>query len=125
MTNPIMPRANASNIRTIGEAAGIAAAGTTVTVDVDALFAGFPSGLDVVTVAVFDTGPGVDGRVTASAIVADPPFAIVPSEHVTVVVALQLPWLGVADTNVVPGGRTSVTTTFAADAGPAFDTAIV
>ena len=75
--------------------------------------------------AVFDTGPGVDGSVTMRVIVADAPFASVPRVQVTVVVPLQLPWLGVAETNDVPAGSASVTTTFAAALGPAFDTAIV
>ena len=55
------------------------------------LFAGFASELDVVTVAVFVTAPVLIGNVTVSAMVADPPLAIVPSEHVTVVVPLHDP----------------------------------
>ena len=89
------------------------------------LFAAFVSGFDVVTVAVFWTLPGVGGSVSTSEIVADPPLATVPRAQVTVVVPLQLPWLGVADVNVVPGGMTSVTETPAADAGPALVTTMV
>jgi hypothetical protein len=83
--------ASASNSRANGESVGIAAADATVTVDVAALFAGFVSVFEDVTVAVFDTGPVVDGSVRVSAIVAAPPLLIVPSEQVTVVVPLQLP----------------------------------
>ena len=43
----------------------------------------------------------------------------------TVVVPLQLPCVGVAETNVVPAGIASVTVTFAAAVGPALLTAIV
>ena len=39
--------------------------------------------------------------------------------------ALQVPWLGVALRNVVPAGSVSVTITFVAGDGPAFDTVIV
>lgn len=67
------------------------ASAITVVVAMALLFAGFPSELEVVTVAVFVTGPGVDGKVNVSAIVADPPFVNVPIEHVTVVVPLQVP----------------------------------
>ena len=91
MTNPIAPRTSASNSSTSGEAAGILAAFTVVIAAVDELFVAFASLLEVVTVAVFDTGPGVEGKVTVSAIVADPPFAMVPSEHVTVLVPLHVP----------------------------------
>jgi len=115
---------SASSNSANGESVGIAAAGVTDTVDVAALFAGFVSVFDEDTVAVFDTGPGVDGRVTTSEIVAEPPLLIVPREHVTVVVPLQLPWLGVAETNVVPAGMTSVTVTPPAGAGPALLTPI-
>ncbi|MEK6371999.1 MAG: hypothetical protein AABO58_04830 [Acidobacteriota bacterium] len=55
--------------------------------------------MDVVTDAVFETGPGVDGSVITSEIVAEPPLAIVPRLQVTVDVPLQIPWLGVAETN--------------------------
>jgi hypothetical protein len=45
--------------------------------------------------------------------------------HVTVEVPLQLPWLGVAETNAVPAGIVSVTVVPAASAGPALLTVIV
>lgn len=83
--------ATPSNNRAIGESIGIEAAGTVVTTAVALLFAGFVSVFDELTVAVFDTLPGVDGKVTTSETVAVPPLAIVPSEQVTVDVPLQLP----------------------------------
>ena len=55
------------------------------------LFAGFGSELLVVTVALSVTGLGTAGNVTVRAMVADPPFAIVPSVHVMVVVPLHVP----------------------------------
>src|SRR5260370_39369718 len=39
------------------------------------------------------------------------PMASVPKVQLTVVVPVQVPWLGVADTNLSPAGRTSVTVT--------------
>lgn len=101
------------------------AAEMTVMVEVLVLLARFGSVLDVVTVAVFDTGPGVDGSVTVKVIVAEAALAKVPRLQVTVVVPLQLPVFGVAETNVVPAGRMSVTTTFVADAGPLLVTPMV
>ena len=108
-----------------GDNAGIDNAGTTVTVAVLVSFAAFASGFADVTVAVFETGPGVDGSVTTSEIVALAPLAIVPRLHVTVDVPLHDPWLGVAETNVVPVGIVSVTVTPVAGDGPALSTLIV
>jgi hypothetical protein len=62
-----------------------------VIVDVLELFAVLASGLVVVTDAVFDTTPGVEGSVRLRAIVAEPAALSVPRLHVTVVVPLQLP----------------------------------
>lgn len=89
------------------------------------LFAGFESGLVLVTVAVFVTGPAVCGSVSCSVIVADAAGASVPTLHVTVVVPLQVPAVELAETNVVPGGRTSVTVTPSAVFGPLFVVTIV
>ncbi len=77
------------------------------------------------TVAVFVNVIGVGGAVTMSEIVAVPPLAIAPRLQTTVVVPLQLPWDAVAETNVVPVGITSVTTTLLASWGPLFVTVIV
>src|SRR5687768_18496617 len=55
-------------------------------------------------------------------IVADAPLANGPMLHVTVVAtSAHVPWLGVADWNVVLAGTASVTMTFVAAAGPPFD----
>ena len=63
----------------------------TITVWLPVLFAGFVSGFDELTDAVFETGPAVDGSVRTSEIVAEAPLVIVPSEQVTVEEPLQLP----------------------------------
>ena len=80
-------------------------------VDVEELFAEFGSDDVAVTVAVLDTWPGVDAVVSTRVIVALPGFANVPIAQDTVVVPLHDPCDGVAETNVVPAGSTSVTTT--------------
>lgn len=117
--------AAASNIIAYHEETGIAALGMTTTDAFAVLLVGFVSGFDDDTVAVFETVAAFGGRFTLSEIVAEPPLAIVPSVHVVVDVPLQLPWDGVSETNVVPGGIVSVTTTPAAAAGPALLTTIV
>src|ERR1700682_2788020 len=98
---------------------------TTVIVDVLLLLSPFGSTLLVKTLAVFDTGPGVEGSVTCRLMLADAALTIVPRLQVTVVVPLQLPWVGVAETKVTPAGRMSVTATLVADPGPAFATTMV
>src|SRR5258708_23279264 len=108
---PAIAKARARRSSIIGEIAGMFEAGTTVIVDVLELLPAFGSGLVVITLAVFVTGPGVDGSVTVSAIDAEPALAIVPSEQVTVVVPLQLPCVGVAETKGVPAGSAVVTPT--------------
>src|SRR5439155_11342549 len=106
-----------------GESNGIADAGCTVIDTVELLFALFGSGCGAAeTVAVLLSGPAALS-VTCKTIVALPPFAIVPTEHVTVGVPLQVPWDGVAEIRVAPAGRTSVTTTAFAAPGPEFVTA--
>src|SRR5207248_1436062 len=62
---------------------------------------------------------------TTRAIVADAPFAIDPRLHVTVVVPLQAPCEGTAETNDVPPGIVSVIVTPAAAEGPLLPTVIV
>ena len=122
---PAIASAMARSSSIIGEIAGMLAEATTVMFEVLELLPGVGSGLVVETVAVFPTGPGAEGSVTVRAIDAEPGFAIVPSVQVTVVVPLQLPCVGVAETKVVPAGMMSVTVTFAAAVGPALLTAIV
>jgi hypothetical protein len=97
----------------------------TLVFDVEVLLARFGSVVVEETVAVLTTAPAELGLTTTSVIVGVAPTATVPREQVTVVVPEQDPTDGVADTNVVPAGRTSVTVTPAAELGPAFPTARV
>src|SRR5216683_1540043 len=77
-----------------------------------------------VTVAVFV----IDPRAVAVAVretEAVAPFAKVPRLHATIVgLGTQVPWLGVAETNVRPAGSTSVTVTPVELDGPLLVTAI-
>jgi hypothetical protein len=73
------------------------------------------------TVAVFVIGLTAGSALLVwivTAIVATAPFAIVPSVQTTDVVPLQLPWLGVLETNVTPVGSVSVTDAPIAVPGP-------
>jgi hypothetical protein len=103
----------------------------TVDAAVDELFAGFGSALPLVTVAVFEiVEPEAAAAVTfaTSVKVALAPLTSVAIVQVTVVVPLQVnagPLFCVTLTNVVPGGRVSVSDTFDASEGPLFVTAIV
>ena len=81
----------ASSSMTNGESAGIDAAEITLIVTVLLLFAGLGSGFELETVAVFETGPGVVGKVTTRTIVGEPPLMTVPRSQVTVVVPLHVP----------------------------------
>jgi len=103
--------------------------GVAVTVKLveEVLLAAFGSGVDEATVAVFTTVPDALGLLTTSTTVPTPPAAIVPREQLTVLVPEQddPAGVGVAETNVVPAGRTSVTVTPAARLGPAFPTAML
>jgi hypothetical protein len=100
-------------------------AAVTVTVYVEVLLARFESRVSEATVAVLATVPDVLGLLTTSVIVAEPRAARVPREQLTVLVPVQDPCDGVAETNVVPAGRMSPTTTFAAGLGPAFVTVML
>ena len=82
--------AHASNSRTSGEAAGIDAAETTVTVEGRRVVRRIQVGARRDGGGV-ETGLTVDGSVSVSAIVADPPLAIVPTVQVTVVVPVHVP----------------------------------
>ena len=94
-----------------------------VKVYVARLLAVFGSGVVETTVAVLSNDPGELGPTTTSVIVVEPPEAIVPREQVTVPTLKEQG--DVAETNVVPAGRMSVTVTPAAEAGPAFVTTMV
>jgi hypothetical protein len=100
----------------------------TVKVAVEVLLARFESGVVEETVAVLETVPDVLGLLRTSTTAPTPPAAIVPREQLTVLVPLvkehdDPAGDGVAETYVVPAGRTSVTVTFDARLGPAFVTA--
>ena len=100
-------------------------AATTLKLVVLLSFAGFVSPLVLLTVAVFDTGPTVDGACTTMVIVALEPLLSEPTEQVTVVVPLQLPCVAFAEVKLVPAGKTSVTVTPVAVPGPLFVTTMV
>jgi len=97
----------------------------TVTVAVEVLFAEFGSGVMEEAVAVLATVPDVLGLLTTSWTVATPLAGTVPREQLTVLVPEQDPCDGVAETNMLPAGRTSLTVTLAARLGPAFATAML
>jgi hypothetical protein len=96
----------------------------TVAVAVEVLFAGFGSGVVEEAVAVLATVPDVLGLLTTSWTVATPLAGTVPREQLMVPVPVQDPCDDVAETNVVPAGRVSLTVTLAARLGPAFATAM-
>jgi hypothetical protein len=98
----------------VGVAVGVGAA--TVVVVVTVLFAGAGSRWVAATLAVLlSSVPAVAAEgTTVTVIWTDPPPKIRPRLQASVVVPLQVPWLGVADTKLTPGGRVSVTTTLSA-----------
>src|SRR6267143_1845067 len=97
----------------------------TVMVAEEVAFAGFGLVSFSVTVAVFVIEPAAVA-VTARETEAVAPFARVPRLQVTVgVVKVQVPWLGVAETNVRPAGSASVTVTPEELDGPLLVTTIV
>jgi hypothetical protein len=73
---------------------------------------------------VFEIDPPASGAVTTRVIVVDAPLLSVAIEQVMFDVPLQVPD-GVEDTSVLPTGKTSVTVTEVAFAGPALLTTIV
>src|ERR1700737_2973002 len=96
--------------------------GATICVLAEAeLFAVFGSVSLALTVAVLVMVPVAVGALTTMVIVALAPFASGPMLHVTVPEAwVQVPWVELAETNVTPAGRESVTTTPDAPSGPLF-----
>ena len=111
-------------MRSVSDNAGIDDDGASVTDAVDELFAGVGSDCAAVTVAVLAIVPPAAGAATTRVIVDVAPLANVAMLQVIVDVPPQMP-PGLADTNVLPAGRTSVTVTPVAAAGPPFATAIV
>jgi hypothetical protein len=112
---------------TVGEGGGVA---VTVVFTVEVLLPVL--GVEE-TVAEFVTVGGLGGvlgLVTTSTTVATPLASTVPREQLTVLVLLvneqdDPAGDGVAETYVVPAGRTSVTVTFVARLGPVFVTAML
>jgi len=98
---------------------------TTLTVVIAELFALFGSAVVLETVAVLTTEAGVAGAVTMRVTVAELPLDRLSRLQTTVDVPEQLPWLGVAETNVVPPGSVSETLTPFAVAAPPLVTVIV
>ena len=109
----------------------VAAADVTEVVAVALLFARFESAVGDETVAVLFTRlPAPALTLATRVIVAEPRLATVPRFAVTVPAEptggpVHVPTVGVHDTNVVPVGSGSLTTTLAAAAGPALLTVIV
>src|SRR5436190_19169053 len=97
---------------------------TTSTVAVALLLLVFVSGLLPATVRVFVCRPTVLGVVTR-VIVTDAPAAIGPMVQLRIAPPVQVPWVVVADTNVLPAGIGSDTTTPVASLGPLLVTTIV
>ena len=84
------------------------------------LLAAFGSKVSAARLAVFVIEPSLWGR-TAISTVALAPLAIVARSQVTVPLDCeQLPCEGVADSNVTPAGRLSVSSTPVAADGPEF-----
>jgi hypothetical protein len=96
----------------------------TVVTAVELLFPGVGSAVGALAVAVFEIDPAVF-RCTTSVTVSEPALEIVARVQLTVVAPLQLPTDGVAETNVVPTGRVSVTVAMSEVLGPAFETVMV
>jgi len=89
-------------------------------------FSGFESVVPELTVAVFVMVPGTEGAVAAMVIGFAAPTASVGIVQVTVPAAWpQVQPVPLAETNVTPAGRGSVTVTLDADPGPLFVTASV
>jgi hypothetical protein len=76
------------------------------------------------TVAVLTKEPAVVAVATMDA-VAEAPTATFPRLQLMVVVPMQVPWLAVAETKVIPAGSGSVKMTPVEDAGPLLVTVIV
>jgi len=114
-----------SAINDHAEAAGTKNGSTVVIVNVEELLAGFASTCFAVTVAVLVTVPGDEDDFTTRLIVAVAPVANTGRAHDTVAVPVHDPRDGVAETNVVPAGRMSVTTMPVAVPRPVLRTVIV
>jgi hypothetical protein len=92
---------------------------TTFVTSVPLLLLEFGSLVNAATEAVFVSVFGASfSTVTTILTVALAPLGRIPRSHLTVLVPEQLPMLGVAETNVTPDGKRSVTDTPLVVAGP-------
>ena len=95
----------------------------TVVSSVSELFPGVGSS-KLGTEAVFESVPAVVG-VTTRLTVALAPAAIKPRLQTMVLVPVQLPWLGVAETKFTPAGKLSVIVAVIDRLGSTLDTVMV
>ena len=94
------------------ETAPVGVIGLTVVMAVAVLLLGIGSLVSAATLAVFVRVPdALAETVTTISTVAVAPLGKMPRLHTTVLVPEHVPVLGVAETNVTPGGRTSVRVT--------------
>src|SRR5829696_502104 len=100
----------------IGETAG--AALTVVSSDA-VLFAGFGSLTAEETLALLVSVPAAFGLTTSVTLATASPAVRLPSWQITLVLKLQVPWLGVTETRSTLAGSVSVTFTAGAVLGPA------
>lgn len=107
----------------VGVVGGGEAAEVTVVSSVSLLFKGVGSSKSG-TEAVFESVPAVVG-VTTKLIVTLAPAAINPRSQTTVLVSVQLPWLGVAETKFTPAGKMSVIVAVIELLGSTLDTVMV
>jgi hypothetical protein len=105
-----------------GVGGGVGAALTVVS-SVSVLFKGLRSSKSGIE-AVFESVPVVVG-VTTKLTVALAPAAIRPRLQTTVLVPVQLPWLGVAETKVTPAGKISLIVAVVGTGKPTLDTVMV
>ena len=102
------------------------ATGVTVVVAVAELLAVLGSVTVDVAVAVLETEAAADAVAVATMVtVTKLPLLMAPRLQFTVVVPVQVPVPGVAETNVSPAGKVSVRFTAVAADGPALDTLMV
>jgi hypothetical protein len=104
---------------TVGVGVGVGLAAVTIVFALDELFAVFGSDDDELTELTLVIAPGADG-VTTSVIMALSLARISPKLQFTVLVPVQDPLLGLAETRVVPEGNASLTVTLVAVSGPLF-----
>jgi hypothetical protein len=107
------------SVLVIARSAGVVAGLTVVVIGPAVLLPELGSGVVLNTLALLLRSGGLTiVGVTVMVIVALAPLARLPRLQVTVLVPLQLPWLGMAEPNVTLPGNVSVTVTAEAEVGP-------